>query len=59
MDAPFIEFPYDPPEWSLARRDFPMQEPFDINANGDIVLTDKPGLGYELNEELLAKTRFA
>jgi L-alanine-DL-glutamate epimerase-like enolase superfamily enzyme len=34
-----------------------MQEPLDINANGDIVLTDKPGLGYELNEDLLAKTR--
>ena len=22
--APFLEFPYDPPQWSLERRDFPM-----------------------------------
>jgi L-alanine-DL-glutamate epimerase-like enolase superfamily enzyme len=56
-DAPFLEFPYDPPEWSLERRDFPMIEPLDVNANGDIVLSDKPGLGIDLNEELLAKTR--
>lgn len=56
-DAPFLEFPYDPPEWSLDRRDFPMLEPLDIDENGDIVLSDKPGLGIDLNEELLAKTR--
>jgi L-alanine-DL-glutamate epimerase-like enolase superfamily enzyme len=34
-----------------------MIEPLDVNANGDIVLSDKPGLGIDLNEELLAKTR--
>ena len=56
-DAPFVEFPYDPPEWTLSRRDFPMLEPFDVDLNGDIVLSDKPGLGYELNEDLLARTR--
>ena len=26
--APFLEFPYDPPQWSLERRDFPMAAPF-------------------------------
>ncbi len=26
-DAPFLEYPFDPPEWSLQRRDFMMAEP--------------------------------
>ena len=56
-DAPFVEFPYDPPEWSLARRDFMMREPLRINPQGRIVLSDAPGMGYELEEDLLAKTR--
>ena len=56
-DAPYIEFPYDPPEWSLARRDFMMAEPLDVDADGNIVLTEAPGLGYALDEAMLAKTR--
>lgn len=56
-DAPFIEVPYDPPEWSTARRDFMMAEPLAVNAEGLIVLSDAPGFGYALDEALLAKTR--
>ena len=56
-DAPFLEFPYDPPEWDLDRRDYMMAEPLKVNANGMIVLSDRPGMGYDLNEEILAKTR--
>ena len=26
VDAPFLEFPFDPPEWTTARRDFPLTE---------------------------------
>ena len=29
-NAPFLEFPFDPPEWSLERRDFMMTETSDI-----------------------------
>ena len=53
----FLEFPYDPPEWSLERRDYPMAQPLDIDAAGDIVLSSAPGLGFELDEGLLAGTR--
>ena len=56
-DAPFLEFPYDPPEWDVDRRDYMMLEPLKISAEGHIVLSDRPGMGYELDEERLAKTR--
>lgn len=56
-DAPFIEFPYDPPEWSLARRDFMMLEPLKPTTDGWLELSEKPGMGYELNEDMLAKTQ--
>jgi L-alanine-DL-glutamate epimerase-like enolase superfamily enzyme len=54
--APFLEFPYDPPEWSLARRDFPMTTPFAAK-DGWLELSDAPGLGYEIDEDVLERTR--
>ena len=33
-DCPFLEFPYDPPEWSLERRDFMLTEPLQADARG-------------------------
>ena len=56
-DAPFLEFPYDPPQWSLERRDFLMREPLRVDESGNIVLSDTPGMGYELATERLAATR--
>ena len=58
-DAPFLEFPYDPPEWDLDRRDYMMAEPLRVDAEGNIVLSDAPGMGYELALERLAATRMA
>ena len=58
-DAPFIEFPLDPPDWSLARRDFMMAEPLTVGADGMIRLSDRPGMGYDLDEDLLASTRLS
>jgi L-alanine-DL-glutamate epimerase-like enolase superfamily enzyme len=58
-DQGYFEFPWDPPNWSLERRDFPMREALDIDANGDLVLSDRPGFGFDLNEELLARTQVA
>ncbi len=52
----FLEFPYDPPQWSLDRRDFMLTEPLGVDAQGWIVLSDRPGLGFELDEEALART---
>lgn len=56
VGAPFIEFPYDPPEWSLERRDYPLKNVIDIDEGGWITLNDAPGLGLELDEERLAAT---
>jgi L-alanine-DL-glutamate epimerase-like enolase superfamily enzyme len=56
-DAPFLEFPYDPPEWDLDRRDFLTQEPLRVDSSGQIVLTERPGMGFELAEDRLAATR--
>lgn len=57
VDAPYLEFPHDPPEWGLERRDFMMAEPLRVDRDGWIVLDERPGLGYEPNEALLAATR--
>jgi L-alanine-DL-glutamate epimerase-like enolase superfamily enzyme len=54
--APFLEFPYDPPEWSLDRRDYMLAEPVDAKG-GWFTLKEKPGLGIELDEERLKATR--
>ena len=56
-DAPFLEFPYDPPEWDVDRRDSMMAEPLQVGDAGHIVLSDKPGMGYALAADVLAKTR--
>jgi L-alanine-DL-glutamate epimerase-like enolase superfamily enzyme len=57
--APFLEFPFDPPEWSLQRRDYMLAEPQDIAPDGMIVLSEKPGFGVELDENRLKATRIA
>jgi L-alanine-DL-glutamate epimerase-like enolase superfamily enzyme len=55
-DAPFLEFPYDPPEWGLDRRDYMLATPLDVGTDGYILLPDRPGMGYELAEDVLRKT---
>ena len=56
-DVPYLEFPYDPPEWSLERRDFPLAEPFRVDETGWIRLTETPGMNIVLNEAMLGRTR--
>lgn len=55
--TPFLEYPYDPPEWSVERRDFMLTEPVAIDRNGCIKLTNMPGLGIALDEDRLNATR--
>ncbi|MFL5258698.1 MAG: mandelate racemase/muconate lactonizing enzyme family protein [Hyphomicrobiales bacterium] len=57
-NAPFVEFPYDPPEWSCERRDFMMAEPC-VARDGIVDLGDRPGLGVVYDEDRLARTRVA
>jgi len=56
-DTPFFEYPFDPPEWSLERRDFVMAEPLGVDREGWITLGEAPGMGYALDEKRLAATR--
>jgi L-alanine-DL-glutamate epimerase-like enolase superfamily enzyme len=58
-DAPFLEYPYDPPEWDLDRRDYMLAEPLRVDAAGWIRLPDTPGMGYVLDEAMLTRTRRA
>jgi L-alanine-DL-glutamate epimerase-like enolase superfamily enzyme len=36
-----------------------LRQPIDVDADGYIVLSDKPGLGIELDEDKLKATRVA
>ena len=59
VGAPFIEFPFDPPEWTTKRRDYIMTETIEADGEGWIHLSDEPGLGITLDEDVLAKTASA
>jgi L-alanine-DL-glutamate epimerase-like enolase superfamily enzyme len=55
--CPFLEFPLDPPAWTVERRDY-MLQPEDrlrIDKDGYLHVPDKPGLGCELDEESLSR----
>jgi L-alanine-DL-glutamate epimerase-like enolase superfamily enzyme len=57
-NAGFMEFPYDPPEWSIDRRDFMMANKYEAR-KGYMNLGEEIGLGIVYDEKLLAKTRTA
>ena len=53
--VPYIEFPYDPPNWTPEHRDFIFAEPLWIDSEGYVQVPQSPGLGIELGEEKLKK----
>jgi L-alanine-DL-glutamate epimerase-like enolase superfamily enzyme len=53
-NCPFIEYPYDPPNWTEGDRDFMLTEPLTIDNDGWLHVPDRPGLGVELDEARLA-----
>jgi len=55
--GPYLEFPFDPPEWTLERRDFILATPLEATEDGHVELSDRPGFGVELDEAMLARTR--
>ena len=55
--CPYLEYPYDPPEWTPAARDYPLIEALQTDGQGWLTLSDAPGLGLQLDEERLAATR--
>lgn len=54
-NCPYLEFPYDPPAWSNERRDYVQKDKLMTDENGYLVISNKPGLGIELDEEALKK----
>ena len=48
--GPFIEFPYDPPGWTVERRDFMLAEPLRPGPDGILRVPAAPGLGIVLDE---------
>lgn len=55
--APFVEFPFDPPNWTPERRDFILPSPLRPSGPGFIDLPDTPGLGVRLDWERLEACR--
>jgi L-alanine-DL-glutamate epimerase-like enolase superfamily enzyme len=53
--GPYLEFPYDPPGWTPQRRDFFLTEPVRVEADGTVRVPDRPGLGAEIDEEVVAR----
>ncbi len=56
---PYLEYAIDPPEWRLGVRDHMLTEVVMHDGTGCLDLGDAPGLGFELDEDILARTRVA
>ena len=55
--GPYLEFPYDPPGWTVARRDFFLAEPVSADASGYLSVPDRPGLGAVIDEDAVRRWR--
>ena len=44
----FLDFPCNPPEWDVDRRDYMLAEPLRVSSDGHIVLSDSPGMEFDL-----------
>jgi D-galactarolactone cycloisomerase len=53
--GPFIEFPYDPPGWTPARRDAFLTRPIRPDPDGVLRVPATPGLGIDLDEAAIAR----
>jgi L-alanine-DL-glutamate epimerase-like enolase superfamily enzyme len=53
-DAAPLEFPLDPPSWTVEKRDGILTEPY-RHENGRLTPTRRPGLGFEIDEKALKK----
>ncbi len=51
--GPYLEFPYDPPGWTVERRDFFLAEPIGIDRDGYVIVPNRPGLGAMINHQMV------
>jgi D-galactarolactone cycloisomerase len=54
-NCPWFEFPVDPPAWTVESRDFMLDEPYRVDPDGSISVSDRPGLGLILDEDAITK----
>ncbi|MBO0775580.1 MAG: mandelate racemase/muconate lactonizing enzyme family protein [Actinobacteria bacterium] len=55
--GPYLEYPFDPPSWTPARRDFMLAEPVGVTADGYLMTGGRPGLGIVLDEDAMRRYR--
>lgn len=53
--AGWVEWPFDPPEWSPERRDYPLASHLH-HESGWCTLSEEPGFGLRLDEQVLSRT---
>ena len=53
--GPYLEFPYDPPGWTVQRRDFFLTEPVRAGPDGCVAVPASPGLGAQIDEAAVAR----
>jgi D-galactarolactone cycloisomerase len=51
--GPFVEFPFDPPGWTLERRDFFLGEAIRVDETGCVSVPACPGLGATLADDAI------
>jgi len=51
----WLEYCYHPPYWTVDIRDCMLKEPIRIDKDGMVKIPDGPGLGIELNEEIIER----
>ena len=54
---PYLEYAIDPPEWPIEVRDFMFTEVVQHDGMGHVDLGVRPGLGFELDEDILAYSK--
>ena len=53
--GPFLEYPYDPPDWTPERRDAVLAEPLRPGRDGILRVPSSPGLGISLDDAAIAR----
>jgi D-galactarolactone cycloisomerase len=55
--CPYLEFPFDPPAWTIDRRDYlqGLGDRLMIDDHGYLQVPEKPGLGFDLDEEAVSR----
>jgi L-alanine-DL-glutamate epimerase-like enolase superfamily enzyme len=49
----YMEYPYEPPGWTPARRDALLKNPVEVSSDGTVPVPQEPGIGIRLNPRTL------